>query len=298
MISFRNLSAPGLGLGNTLFQYAFLRTSAHRLGVRFYCPPWIGDTVFCLDDQDYRVETLPDHAMAKYEEPSDYTGLNTSALRIGDETDIDGYFQTERYFRRDLVLNWYRFKEEAISSIRRRYEHVDFAQSVGLGVRLGDFATTEGDLYYVPRRDFYTRALALVARRDRIVVFSDDIHGAREFLGDLEAPTTYIDDYRPYEGLFLHSRCRDFICSPSTYSWWGAWLIPYPDRVIVAPEEGPFRPGAPVANRDYWPENWITIPALRRGLDHYRVVTKKRLGWRGLRRARDIARGADRGRPG
>lgn len=298
MISFRNLGAPGLGLGNLLFQYAFLRASAQRLGVKFYCPPWIGDTVLCLDDQDDRVETLPDHAMVKYEEPADYTGFNASALRITDGTDVEGYFQTDKYFPRERVLRWYRFREEATAAIRHRYGHVDFEQSVGMGVRLGDFATTEGDLYYVPRRDFYRRALALVKRQDQIVVFSDDINGAREFLGDLGAPTTYIDDYRPYEGLFLHSRCRDFICSPSTYSWWGAWLIPYPDRVIVAPEEGPFRPGAPVANREYWPDDWLTIPALRRGLDHYRVVTKRRLGRRGLRKAGRIAKGvvSDRSR--
>ena len=296
MIAFQRLGAPGLGLGNALFQYAFLRTTARRLGVKYYCPPWIGDSVFCLDDEDERLQSLPNHPMEKYEEPSNYTGLNASALHIRNETDIEGYFQTEKYFQRDRVLEWYRFKEEAITRIRQRYEGINFEHSVGIGVRLGDFATTEGDLYYVPQHNFYTRALALVERRERIVVFSDDVHGARRFLGDLGAPTTYIENYRPYEGLFLHSLCRDFICSPSTYSWWGAWLMGHPDRIIVAPEEGSFRPGAPVSNHEYWPENWITIPALRRGLDHYRVVTKKRLARRGLRKARRMARGAI-GRP-
>ena len=48
MISFERLGEEGLG--NQLFQYAFLRSMARRLGVSFYCPSWIGDQVFDLDD--------------------------------------------------------------------------------------------------------------------------------------------------------------------------------------------------------------------------------------------------------
>ena len=39
------------GLGNQLFQYSFLRTQAERLGVKFYCPNWIGDEIFDLNDK-------------------------------------------------------------------------------------------------------------------------------------------------------------------------------------------------------------------------------------------------------
>lgn len=273
MISFSTLGTRS-GLGNHLFQYAFLRSTARRLGVKFYCPRWIGDSIFCLDDESERAEELTG-TLSEYKEPFDCTGFNESATQVQDRTNIQGYFQTEKYFEGEHVRQWYRFKEDKIASIRARFQHVNFASSVGLSVRLGDFVTAYGDLFYVARRSYYKRAIERVPRKDHIVVFSDDVPRARILLGDLGAPVTYIENYEPFEGLYLESQCRDFICSPSTYSWWGAWLNRYTDKVIVAPKEGPFRPGAPVKNGDFWPDNWTKIEALRHGLDHYQVIVKK-----------------------
>jgi hypothetical protein len=286
VISFSSLGGRSR-LGNHLFQYAFVRTTARKLGVRFYCPRWTGDGVFDLRDEAERADG-PENIKRIYQEPTDCTGLNESALCITDGTEIRGYFQTEKYLLREQVCQWYSFKEQSIAQVRSRYKNVDFENSVGLSVRLGDFQTVYGDLFYVPRRSYYVRALELVQRRRSIVLFSDDVEGALSLLGNLGLPIIVAKDYEPYEGLYLQSRCRDFICSPSTYSWWGAWLNRYPDRIIVAPSEGPFRPGAPVTNGDYWPETWVKIPALRAGLDRYWPTKQRRLLQRALKRMERI----------
>src|SRR5262245_7132175 len=134
MISFSTLGTRSK-LGNHLFQYAFLRSTAQRLGVQFYCPRWIGDSVFRLDDSKERSEA-PEGIVCQYREPASYTGLNTSALEIRDGTEIGGYFQTEQYLERQSVLRWYRLREDRVADVRRRYGHVDFENSVGLSVRL------------------------------------------------------------------------------------------------------------------------------------------------------------------
>jgi hypothetical protein len=41
-----------------MFQYAFARMTARRLGVKFYFPEWIGDKVFCLNDEDERATVI------------------------------------------------------------------------------------------------------------------------------------------------------------------------------------------------------------------------------------------------
>jgi len=261
-------------LGNHLFQYAFLRTVARGLNVPFYCPPWAGDRIFHLDDDAERA-TAPEGIVLEYLEPPHCTGYDEEARRISDGTDVTGYFQSPRYFDRNAVLSWYRFREEAVDSVRNAYRHVDFANSVGLHVRMGDFVTDYADTFYVARAGYYRRALKMVPRNRSIVVFSDDVPSARKHLGDLRAAVTYIEGHEPHEVLFLQSLCRDFICSPSSFSWWGAWLNRYPDKVVIAPGEGPFRPGSSVRNDDFWPEDWLKIRALWPFVDHRLFVVNK-----------------------
>ena len=286
MISFSTLGTRS-GLGNHLFQYAFLRTTAQRLGVQFYCPEWIGDFVFELNDSLERAGGNSSIS-SEYVEPRNYTGLNKSAICIQDGTNIQGYFQTEQYFNKDHVREWYRFKEDSLLNVRRKFESIDFTKSCGLSIRLGDFVTNYGDLFYVPRLEYYFRALKLVKNQDNIIVFSDDISGAKVLLNKMGERFTFIDGYKPYEGIYLQSLCHDFICSNSTYSWWGAWLNNRQDKVIVAPSEGPFRPGSVVKNHEFWPSDWQTTPALRYGLDHRSVYKAKRFIQRVLNKTQRI----------
>jgi hypothetical protein len=80
MISCKKLGKPELGrLGNQLFQYVFLRLTARRLGVKFYCPEWIGDEIFELDDSSERSDN-PENITKFYNEPKNYFGFNENAL--------------------------------------------------------------------------------------------------------------------------------------------------------------------------------------------------------------------------
>ena len=293
MISFSRLGTHSR-LGNHLFQYAFLRTTALRLGVKFYCPSWSGDSFFDLHDQAERADT-PLSIHLQYNEREDRPGLNMGALKIEDGTNVQGYFQSEKYLDRESVLRWYHFKEEKIANIQKRYAHVNFQNSVGLSVRLGDFLDPRLEKkFYVARRFYYLRALELVQHKENIVVFSDDMSRAKFMLGNLGVNTVFVENYEPYEGLYLQSQCHDFVCSTSTYSWWGAWLNTYPKRLIVAPAEGPFRPGARLnsgpfrpgvrlKNDYFWPDEWVKIRALYPCIDHYQFIKYKRPLFSGTR---------------
>jgi hypothetical protein len=259
-IAFPSLGAQGR-LGNQLFQYAFLRSTARRLGTRFHCPPWIGDRLLHLDDAAERAEEAP--ALAKvYRQPDRSCGFEISALSIEDGTEISGYFHSARHFGNEAtVRSWYRFREEAVAAVATRFAHVDFSDSVGLHLRFGD---KKGDpRFYLPRRRYYLDALsAKVPRRGQILVFSDEPRRARRYLERLVGRAIFVEGNQAHEDLHLMTRCRDFIGSPSTLSWWGAWLNPRPDKTIVVPAEGHLRPGTPIAALDFFPPEWVRARAL------------------------------------
>lgn len=283
MISFQALGRQQFG--NQLFQYAFLRTTARRLGVRFYCPDWRGTGLLRLEDEEER-ELRAEGVDKTYVEPAGYFGLNASAQAITDGTDVYGFFQTEQYWHdADEVRRWFRFREDQTARVRDKY-HSMGGDDVGLHVRLTDKTTVEGRVrYYTPGVRYYEEALQRLGPRARVLVFSDDVAGARRLLRGLRANLVYIEGNKDYEDLYLMTQCRDFICSVSTFSWWGAWLGQNSGRKVVCPAEGPTRPGCEAQNRDYWPARWIQVRALRGMLQDARAVRAAERGKRWLRRA-------------
>ena len=45
------------------------------------------------------------------------------------------------------------------------------------------------------------------------------------------------DAARPWEDMALMASCRGHITANSSFSWWGAWLDPRPDKWVVAPRQ-------------------------------------------------------------
>jgi hypothetical protein len=279
VISFKKLGQLGR-LGNQLFQYAFLRTTAERLGVKFYCPEWLGDRIFQLNDGSERTRECGP-VNKEYKEGNN-CGFVKSALRIKDGTEILGYFQSFRYFDRAKVGRWYTFKDDAIASIRTKYPHIDFTESTGIHLRFGDMKNLVK--YMILSKEYYIRALSRTARHKNIVVFSDEIDTAKKYLKDIKENLVFLEGNKDYEELYLMTLCRDFICSISTFSWWGAWLNDFPDKIIVAPTKG-LRPGYSVKSDDFCCRGWVPIRAYRNILDDYRFIIWKQRFLRAKKRS-------------
>ena len=93
--------------------------------------------------------------------------------------------------------------------------------------------------------DYYEKALAEFPDDIPVIVFSDHIEWCKEqefFASDRfimsESTEEFSDGQRvPWTDLCLMSLCTDAIIANSSFSWWGAWLIDNPDKVVVAPEK-------------------------------------------------------------
>ena len=271
MVSFPLLGTMGR-LGNQLFQYAFLRVTARRLGVPFYCPSWVGDQVFTLDDGAERA-AAPDARRHEYREPEHRPGFHQEAAALEAGTEIAGFFQSARYYPDPgAVRRWFSLRPELAADLAQRYADIDFPQTVSLHLRFGDnlYPPDQRDVYYIAPASYYARALARLEPCAHIAVFSDDVPLARRWLAPLAAARPgpqfhFMAGNRPHEDLHLIARCRHNICSLSTLSWWGAFLNRSPHREVVVPQEGAFVPGSAWRNDDYWLTGWRECPALTDG---------------------------------
>lgn len=259
------------GLGNQLFQYAAARALALRHGAqvkldlsgfesyglrRYELDSYSIAASIATPDElaaiDARQPTgaLLDRLLSRlrprpaqhYREPHFHYDpeLARQALPIF----MDGYWQSERYFadaadviRRDLT------PRDALEPNNAAVAaEIGQVNAVSLHVRRGDYVSNSHTNAYhgVCSLDYYRAAVAHIrstVAEPHLFVFSDDHDWTRENL-KLDLPTTYVianSADRGFRDMQLMSLCRHHVIANSSFSWWGAWLNPSPEKIVVAP---------------------------------------------------------------
>jgi hypothetical protein len=182
-----------------------------------------------------------------------------------DRTHLLGFWQSEAYFaehadhlRRELTPP---APSAAAADLLARVAH---DKSVSLHVRRGDYAHDAATrrVHGVLSEAYYRAALdAIVARVGSdvdVYAFSDEPAYCRDNL-DLGVPFTVVElEAAPdHEELSAMSACRHHVIANSSFSWWGAWLDPRTDGIVVAPERWVADPSVDTSH--VVPERWIRI---------------------------------------
>ncbi|MDG3007482.1 alpha-1,2-fucosyltransferase [Paludisphaera mucosa] len=271
MIAFSKLGRYGR-LGNQLFQYAYLRTTARRLGTKFYCPTWDGDAIFDLRDEDERA--LEPSGIVRSYDPHPEAGYTPEALKVGDGTEIQGYFQSEKYYDDPAaVRDWYTFREPVVAEARRKYGHLPLRDFTSFSLRLDDDYNNIRDYLPLYPVRYYEQADRRLGGTSPLLIFADGPARAREFLKGY--PTggremIFVEGLGGPEQLYLMTQCGANVITNSTFAWWGAWLNAAPGSRIVAPSHWN-RPGIPIPIRDILCESWIKVPGTIPVWDHFQV---------------------------
>ncbi len=261
------------GLGNQLFQYAaarrlafFLRTElvldlgwyartpssdtprAYELGhypikARLATP---GEALWCRLYEGRLLRRLPIIPRRwRYWRENGFE-FEPSVLDSPDNTYLDGYWQSYRYFedcapliRAELSpIAAFGVKDEEVAGLIAR------ANAVSVHVRRGDYVThqTAAEYHGLCSLEYYKTALAHISRhviQPHFFVFSDDTAWTRENL-PLPGQVTFVEHNgaaTAFQDLRLMSLCDHQIIANSSFSWWGAWLNTRPEKIGVSPKQ-------------------------------------------------------------
>jgi hypothetical protein len=147
---------------------------------------------------------------------------------------------------------------EVLEQIRRS------KNPVSLHVRRGDCTVSATNRVHLPL-DYYLNAIAAIKEsihNPTFFVFSDDIEFVKHYL-PLDRKTLFVghnDDFSAHEDLRLMSSCHHHIIANSTFSWWGAWLNPRQDNMVIAPRHWYIAPDSYYP--DLLPPTWMLIDVL------------------------------------
>jgi len=179
---------------------------------------------------------------------------------IPDQTNLMGYFQSEKYFEHcsDLILGYFQFDKEIKKQAENNFPKFPVKlEYVSIHLRRGDYAGLQ-QFHPVMEADYYFDAMTQFMDDDYyFLIFSDDISYAKELFGEQEN-IVYIEGNDPAVDMCMMTMCDHNVIANSSFSWWGAWLNDNVNKKVIAPKRwfGPAYKGVH-DTKDLYPQSWI-----------------------------------------
>ena len=258
------------GLGNQLFQYALGRhlalvnKTSLWADLRYFHQEYATDTVrkFKLDrfNVEYNIldsspwlylskatRLLPGRSLRPLAETRHETDFHFDPAVVRPAAPLTilwGFWQSERYFaestaqiRQDLTFN--RPLANSFLAYRQQIEQAETPISVH--IRRGDYVTHPefSQSFGFLGLAYYETALAHLQSlfpSATLFFFSDEPDWVRAHVRT-DLPHVFVQNAGPdadVDDLQLMSLCHHHVIANSSFSWWGAWLNPRPDKVVIA----------------------------------------------------------------
>ena len=268
-------------LGNQMFQYASMRGIASVKGFDWVVPPEnydhtanyaLFETFKMTNVQEKNIGFVEGETLKETIHCYDENLVDNCS----DNTNLDGFFQTEKYFENivDEIRSDFTFKDEYLKPCKEFIDSLD-TTPIFLHVRRGD-AIGKEHYHPVAPMSYYVEALKRFDKDTPCFVFSDDLDWCKSqelFKSDRFLFNDNIEryDYQSMDGsgsmqytllphvdLCLMSLCSGAIIVNSSFSWWGAWLQNNRGKVIASkPWFGPSASHLDTSN--VVPDHWEII---------------------------------------
>lgn len=176
-----------------------------------------------------------------------------------------GYWQSEKYFQdaEQIIRADLSFALPMSNRNAQIGEEMLRVNSISLHVRRGDYVSNSKTkaTHGACSLDYYHAAVRYMAERvecPHFFIFSDDMAWVKNEL-KLDFPCQYIEHNKgseSYNDMRLMSLCSHHIIANSSFSWWGAWLNPKSDKIVVAPQKWFAKDNITI---DLYPHGWIKL---------------------------------------
>ena len=281
------------GLGNQMFQYAFLESlrEQHRdvyasLGfynknsaTRPFCLKKIfpnlsikeiSDNIF--DEIDLKWKKIKNDEESKisfeknYSERFFWVESKNEELHFVPEVYLTkacafvGYWQSYLYFK-DFQS---KITEDFVFLPTKELELFcdELKNYTSIHIRRGDYLYENGGGGDICPLKYYISAIKLIEDRygkTNYLIVSDDLAWAKENLGFINdalfVSSDIFSEYDDWYDMYIMTQCRNNIIANSSFSWWGAYLNKNPDKIVVAPLKWFHW----CQNDDLCPPEWIRI---------------------------------------
>jgi len=183
---------------------------------------------------------------------------------------LDGNFESEKYFIKfkNELSNEFSIKNHNQFDNNKYLNYINTRNVVSICVRQNRFSERINNKNYTQSLDksklFVKHTINYIYRSidyfDNIIddplylIWSNDFKDLNKFFSTNKFIFVEKNQNKILTDFFLLTQCKNFIVSPSTFNWWGAWLSKYKDKICLRPKNL-----ISSNNTDFWPEKWISI---------------------------------------
>lgn len=260
MITFNMMGRYGR-MGNQMFQYATLysiaKTRKYEFGVPYKVKsdnPYLN---FCLNDAFPNLTAKDSseirNARKAQEQNFEY---NAGIFGIPDNTDVVGYFQSEKYFKdyKNQLLKEFEFRDD-VKDAALNIRSITKEPVISVHIRLGDYKNLVGK-HPICSAEYYKEALSKLPKDLLIVAFSDEPNLAKNLFDSLGRKYFITESNDQNIDMCAMTYCDYHVIANSSYSWWGAWLSN--TKKVIAPAQWfGDSPEMPKNWSDIYCEGWI-----------------------------------------
>ena len=184
---------------------------------------------------------------------------------------VRGHFESEKYFLnyKKSILEEFSFKNQkqyqnnhyykyilnnnvvAITIRQNRFNERNYSQTKNL------FLKKKSDIFLWKQIKYIKNAINYFRNKvqnPKFLIWSNDFSNLDKYFNNNFLFVRNTNKSKDLTDLYLLTNCKYFIVSPSTFSWWGAWLSKKKNKICVRPKNLNVS-----NNKDFWPKEWKAI---------------------------------------